>query len=192
VSYSSLRRRGGSNEPADAHARRVPAGLHEGSAADFLRRHGRESAGAARGPRGEKAALVAVLFRRAADPRNLKLAFDHIARGGGAAGPDGIFPSDLAPCGGHPVPVRPSLIAGPPPSRGQGSIMRERSAPRKPGRMGSGTAWTTGRQVVPGEDRPGQVDESVCRGEGGAGRASDGLQVLPRCGPGHAWPTDRA
>jgi hypothetical protein len=97
VSYNSLRRRGGSNQPADAHARRVPADLHEGSAVDFLRRHERESAGAARGPKAEKAALVAVLFKRASDSRNLKVALDHVAHGGGAAGPDGICPSELCP-----------------------------------------------------------------------------------------------
>jgi hypothetical protein len=64
---------------------------------DFLRRHECESANAARGPKGEKAALVAALFKRAADPRNLKVALDHVAHGGGATGPDGIDPSELCP-----------------------------------------------------------------------------------------------
>jgi hypothetical protein len=142
VSYNSLRRRGGSNEPADAHARQVPADLHEGTAVDFLRRHERESASAARGSKAEKAALVAVLFKRVADSRNLKVALDHVARGGGSAGPDGIVPSDFAPCRGRPQ-VRLSLIAEPPRSSWYGSSVSDRSARRQaPGPMGSGTAWT--------------------------------------------------
>jgi Reverse transcriptase (RNA-dependent DNA polymerase) len=89
--YKSLRRRGGSNQPADARARRVPADLHEGSARDFLRRHERESADAARKTGRERAEFARCLFRRAADSRNLRCAIDYLDReGGGAPGPDGL------------------------------------------------------------------------------------------------------
>ena len=60
--YNSPRRRGGSNRPADARARRVPADYHEGSCRDFLRRHERESADAARRdrPRANRVRRVSV------------------------------------------------------------------------------------------------------------------------------------
>jgi RNA-directed DNA polymerase len=96
--YSSLRRRGGSNRPADARDRLVPAESHVGTARDYLRRHERESAIAARGTRAERTAFAAGLLARVADPRNLKLALDHLASdGGNAAGPDGLRPADLSP-----------------------------------------------------------------------------------------------
>jgi hypothetical protein len=47
--YASLGRRGGQNQPADDCDRLALADLHTGSARDFLRRHGREAAEAARG-----------------------------------------------------------------------------------------------------------------------------------------------
>ena len=94
--YESLRRRGDEKRPADAHDRRGSAGPHEGTDRDFLRRHGRESAEAARGTRKERAAFAAGLLTRVADPRNLHLALEHLAREGGQApGPDGLRPRDL-------------------------------------------------------------------------------------------------
>src|SRR5262245_47361368 len=96
--YDSVRRRGGVERPADAHARRVPAESHRGTARDYLSRHGRESATAARGTRRQRDAFAAGLLRRATDPRSLFLALDHLARSGGAApGPDGLRPDDLSP-----------------------------------------------------------------------------------------------
>ena len=47
--YNSLRRRRGSNTAVDAHVRQLPAECHAGTPADYLRRHARESAEAARG-----------------------------------------------------------------------------------------------------------------------------------------------
>jgi group II intron reverse transcriptase/maturase len=96
--YSSLRRRGGSNQLADARDRLVPAGSHVGTSRDYLCRHERESAIAARGTRAERTAFAAQLLKRVADPRNLKLALDHLASDGGdAAGPNGLRPADLSP-----------------------------------------------------------------------------------------------
>ena len=80
--YSSLRRRGGVNRPAESRARRVPAESHVGSCREFLRRHGAESAEAARGDKDARAQLFARLLPRAADPRNLRCAIDHLAREG--------------------------------------------------------------------------------------------------------------
>lgn len=94
--YSSLGRRGGSNRPADARDRLEPAELHEGTARDFLRRHGRESADAARRTARERTEFARCLFRRAADPRNLWCAIGHLAtEGGNAPGPDGLTLDDL-------------------------------------------------------------------------------------------------
>jgi hypothetical protein len=74
----------------------VPADLHEGSARDFLRRHGRESADAARQTGRQRAEFARCLFRRAADPRNLWCAIDYLAaEGGGAPGPDGLTLDEL-------------------------------------------------------------------------------------------------
>src|SRR4051794_34349116 len=96
--YNSLRRRGGSNRPADAHARQVSADAHCGSTAEYLRRHGRESADVARGTNRQRAAFAACLFRRTADHRNLYIALDHLATDGGEApGPDGLRPRDVCP-----------------------------------------------------------------------------------------------
>jgi len=94
--YSSLRPRGGSNRPAALRARPVPADLHEGSYRDFLRRHESESATAARKSRKDRDEFALCLFRRAADPRNIRCAIDHVAREGGTApGPNGLRPTDL-------------------------------------------------------------------------------------------------
>ncbi|MGP0070008.1 MAG: reverse transcriptase domain-containing protein [Isosphaeraceae bacterium] len=94
--YNSPRRRGGSNRPADARARRVPADFHEGSRGDFLRRHKRESADAAHLTGRERTEFAGCLFRRAADTRNLRCAIDHIAaEGGSSPGPNGMKLDEL-------------------------------------------------------------------------------------------------
>jgi retron-type reverse transcriptase len=94
--YDSPRRWGGSNWPAETRARRVPAESHEGSYRDFLRRHGDESADAARGSKQQKTQLFARLLPRMADPRNLRCAIDYLAsRGGPAPGPNGRRLGDL-------------------------------------------------------------------------------------------------
>ena len=94
--YNSPGRREGSTRPADVRARRVPADLHEGSYRDFLRRHQRESADAARRAGRQRTEFAAGLFRRAADPRNLRCAMDYLAlEGGGAPGPDGLTLDEL-------------------------------------------------------------------------------------------------
>jgi hypothetical protein len=94
--YNSLRRRGGSNRPADARARRVPADFHEGSCREFLRRHERESAEAAHRTARGRTEFARGLFRRAADPRNLRCAVDYLAaEGGSAPGPNGLTLDDL-------------------------------------------------------------------------------------------------
>jgi hypothetical protein len=96
--YKSLRHREGYKRPGDADDRQVPTEAHRGSPADFLRRHQRESAIAARGTRQERATFSTCLIQRTADPRNLKLALEYITRQGGpAAGPDGLRPDDLGP-----------------------------------------------------------------------------------------------
>ena len=96
--YASLGRRGGQNQPADDRDRQGLAALHTGSARDFLRRHGREAAEAARIRKKARFDFAQLLFRRAADTRNLKLALDHLAlEGGGTPGPDGVSPTDLGP-----------------------------------------------------------------------------------------------
>lgn len=94
--YNSPGRRGGSTRPAGARARRVSADLHEGSRRDFLRRHERESADAARHTGRERTEFARCLFGRAADPRNFRCAIDHLARdGGAAAGPGGLTLDEL-------------------------------------------------------------------------------------------------
>lgn len=94
--YDSLRRRGGSKRPAATYARRVPAGLHEGTVRDHLRRHALECAEAARGTRQQRTEFAACLLTRVADPRNLRAAVDHLAcEGGPAPGPNGVRLMDL-------------------------------------------------------------------------------------------------
>jgi hypothetical protein len=96
--YASLGRRGGQNPPDDGRDRQRLADLHTGSARDFLLRHDREAAKAARSGKRARVDFAQRLFRRAANTRNLKLALDQLAsEGGGAPGPDGVSPSDLGP-----------------------------------------------------------------------------------------------
>jgi hypothetical protein len=74
----------------------VPADLHEGSRDDYLRRHERESADAARQGGRQRTEFAGCLFRRAADPRNLMCAIDHLDREGGKSpGPDGLTLDEL-------------------------------------------------------------------------------------------------
>jgi Reverse transcriptase (RNA-dependent DNA polymerase) len=94
--YNSPGRRGGSPWLADARARRVPADFHEGSYRDFLRRHERESADAARRTGRKRSEFAGCLFRRAADSRNLRCAIDYLAsEGGSAPGPNGLTLDEL-------------------------------------------------------------------------------------------------
>lgn len=79
MNKSPDRRKG--HRPAGAPARRVPAEAHEGTAAEFLRRHESEAREAA-GDRELTRAILGRLLRRIADPRNLKLAVDSIAGNG--------------------------------------------------------------------------------------------------------------
>lgn len=94
--YNSLGRRGGSNRPADTRDRLGSTGRRDRQARDFLRRHECESAEAALQTGRERTEFARVLFERAADPRNLRCAIDHLAsEGGGAPGPDGQTIDDL-------------------------------------------------------------------------------------------------
>src|SRR4051812_5703798 len=67
--------------PARARVRPAPAEGHEGTPAEFLRRHESEAREAV-GDSGLRGKLLGRLLRRIADPRNLKLAIDHIAANG--------------------------------------------------------------------------------------------------------------
>jgi hypothetical protein len=94
--YDSPRRCRGQICGTDARARVGSADLHEGAVAEFQRRHARESAVAARGSKQQRTEFAACLRRRAADPRNLHLAIEHLTtRGGPAPGPDGLVLRDL-------------------------------------------------------------------------------------------------
>jgi hypothetical protein len=74
----------------------VPADFHEGSSEDFLRRHERESADAARQSGRQRIEFARCLLNRAADPRNISCAIDYLASGGGGApGPDGLTLDEL-------------------------------------------------------------------------------------------------
>ncbi len=94
--YNSPRRRGGSNRPADARARRVPADYHEGSCRDYLRRHERESADAARAT-GARANRV----RRLSVPQGGRFSQSQVcdrlsgAEGGSSPGPNGLTLDEL-------------------------------------------------------------------------------------------------
>jgi hypothetical protein len=70
---------------ADAPARQMPAGLHEGPRQDYLRRHEREATDAIRGSSQEKEAFFSRLLQRTADSRSLRLAWDYLASGDGQA-----------------------------------------------------------------------------------------------------------
>jgi RNA-directed DNA polymerase len=94
--YGRLGRRRATRGIADAHAREVPVEAHEGSCADFLRRHEQEASRVALGTRRERREFAACLFRRVADSRNIRLAIEVTASKGKAPGPDGIRESDLS------------------------------------------------------------------------------------------------
>lgn len=87
--------RGASIGIASVHARQVPAVRHSGTAGEFLRRHECEIKQAARRSRRELQEFANQLLMRAADTRNVKLAIEHCASRGQAAGPNGLKPSDL-------------------------------------------------------------------------------------------------
>lgn len=94
--YDSPRRRGGRGV-AGPRARPVPVASHEGSTADYLRRHEEEAQAVARASLAEKRAFAARLLPRTIDPRNLRRAWDGLASGDGQApGPDGLHYGDLS------------------------------------------------------------------------------------------------
>ena len=93
--YNSPVRRRAALGLADVHARQVPADRHTGDREDFLRRHELEAKQAAQSSRQDREAFAAQLLKRAGDTRNVRLAVDHCASRGQAAGPDGLRPSDL-------------------------------------------------------------------------------------------------
>jgi RNA-directed DNA polymerase len=93
--YDHPRRRGG-HGVAGARDRLVPADFHVGSYRDFLGRHAREAAEAARGDRATKQAFAAKLLKRTVDFRNLRCAWFHLAAGGGdTPGVNGLRYPDL-------------------------------------------------------------------------------------------------
>src|SRR5262245_54368475 len=76
-------------------ARQAPAEAHHGPASEYLRRHEEESRRATR-PGKKRRELLSRLLDRVADPRNLYLAWQHLARfGGQAPGLDGLRPGGL-------------------------------------------------------------------------------------------------
>jgi hypothetical protein len=75
--------------------RRVPVGAHEGSAAEFLRRHEAEAAKAAGSDGPARDAFLGGLIGRVTDTRNLMLAAGAVAARNTAAGADGLWPRDL-------------------------------------------------------------------------------------------------
>jgi group II intron reverse transcriptase/maturase len=75
--------------------RRVPVGAHEGSAADWLRRHEAEAAEAAESDGPTRDAFRAELFGHIIDTRNLLRAAEEVASRDTAAGADGLWPRDL-------------------------------------------------------------------------------------------------
>ena len=131
--YNSLRRRGGSNRPADARARQVPADRHEGSYRDFLRRHECESADAARSTGRKRTEFAGCLFRRAADSRNLRCAIDHLAaEGGRSPGPNGLTLDELDGRSDGSWPGHSARRSGP--RRYRPGPHREVEIPKGPGR----------------------------------------------------------
>src|SRR4051812_4608743 len=75
--------------------RTVPVAAHEGTAADFLRRHAANAKAAAAGD-DDRRQFLETLFDRLTDTRNLLAAIDHVlANGGDAAGADGVRPTHL-------------------------------------------------------------------------------------------------
>ena len=91
--YNSLSRRRGSKLSAGAHARQGTTDPREENPAEFLRRHERESAEAARGNKAIRTTFANGLFPRIADPRNIYGAITFIAQNGGdSPGPNGVRP----------------------------------------------------------------------------------------------------
>ncbi|HBO44376.1 MAG TPA: Retron-type reverse transcriptase, partial [Planctomycetaceae bacterium] len=81
---------------AGVRARQEPVDAHSGTYTDFLRRHERAANKAIQeGPHAVKA-MLPQLVDRIADSRNLRAAWDHLARHGGATpGPNGITYRDV-------------------------------------------------------------------------------------------------
>jgi hypothetical protein len=75
--------------------RRIPVDAHEGSAADFLRRHAAEAIEAARAGGSARDELLRRLPARVADTRNILLAVEKVIAADTAAGADGLRPGDL-------------------------------------------------------------------------------------------------
>lgn len=94
MSYEPARRRAVYGL-AGAHDRQIPADRHVGLYTEFLRRHELEAKQAAQGTRRDQENLAACLLNRAGDTRNVRLAIEHCASRGQAAGPDGLHPADL-------------------------------------------------------------------------------------------------
>jgi retron-type reverse transcriptase len=81
--YYTPRWRGGN--VASACARQVPVEAHVGSWRDYLRRHERDAAAATRADKQQQRRYAQQLLPRVADPRNLRAAWDYLARKGGQA-----------------------------------------------------------------------------------------------------------
>ncbi|HBO42662.1 MAG TPA: Retron-type reverse transcriptase, partial [Planctomycetaceae bacterium] len=83
-------------QAADVHARQEPVEAHSGAYTEFLRRHERAVTRAIHeGPHAVKA-MLPQLVDRIADSRNLRIAWGHLARHGGATpGPNGVTYRDV-------------------------------------------------------------------------------------------------
>ena len=93
--YYNPRRRGGIGV-AGTRARQAPVESHQGTPADFLRRHERDATAAVHGDAATRSTFLATLLSRTADTRNLRGAWDYLAsKGGQAPGPDGLHYEDL-------------------------------------------------------------------------------------------------
>lgn len=95
--YCRLGQREDVNQLAGAHARRMPVGAHEGTCRDYLRRHERAAIEAIRNGKRGFESIGPQLLDRVADPRNLRTAWDYLARDGGQApGHNGLTYPDLS------------------------------------------------------------------------------------------------
>jgi|GEM_PF-103072 len=94
--YDRPARRRAATGIAGAPARQYLTDCHHGPAEEFLRRHECEVTQALSGSRSEFQTLVGRLLMRAGDTRNVRLAIDHCASRGQAAGPNGLTPSELS------------------------------------------------------------------------------------------------
>ena len=93
--YYNPRRRGGIGV-AGTRARQAPVESHQGTPADYLRRHERDATAAVHGDAATRTSFFATLLKRTADTRNLRMAWDYLTRHGGQApGPDGLHYDDL-------------------------------------------------------------------------------------------------